>query len=761
ISALEINEYSLDHNSFTVTYLPSTLARGDSGFIRILYHPLEEGYHSANLTIFSNDDFHGSLTIFISGQAVTENSGQNMLSYWGWNGLGSAPFGDGFSGMVSNYTDGVLSVGEDQAWFIKDVFLYDYPQSKEALMNLAFKNNITLVINNTLVFDSSAVNLEYWNKTDLDVSKYLSIGRNRIAATVRTDRNHPDGGFDCELLVNEEPVIKHGNQNWNQTEALWWYFYYPGERAPVDTLYNRFWFSRDYAITGIDSVIASWVFEPNGSDTLYDSTPYGHRAILYNVDWVDGMVGKAMSFSGQNNSYAELDANLNFLPQSIQMWINCYQQKTERQNIITNKGGGDFGHGIFIADDLSLGVYYYNGEIKFPDFKIDLNNWHYISTQYNFDRLHSKNMVILFVDGVKVGIHEYDIQYASSGGNKCYLAANPAGEQVGAFEGAIDEMVITNMVSGTAPQLEIAAIDLWGDDRFIHADGAYVKFSVYPSPFKIISGVFSYTHGGNDNFVEDATFWDPDSIYSSPLQIELPEGYADIRGVKFSLELQTNYGNVRYPRIGVEEFDYDFLRFGTEEQSSNLNLRERIYRMISVPYELQQPEILSVLEDDFGAYDKYRWRLFDWNQADSAYIEFQDSSWTDDLKFIRGKSFWLVTDRLESFDADSGITPEYQDFPIYLQPGWNMIANPFPYPVRWQDVQKDEPGLISDLNYYSAIDLVGWVDPLFTRQMEPWKGYFVFNSDENYRTIIVPASASSNELLPRPLAVEDQYRNKY
>ena len=760
-SALEINEYSLNHNSFTVTHVPSTVARGDSGFIRILYHPLEEGYHSANLTISSNDVFHGSFNIFISGYGVQENSGQNKLADWGWNGIGSAPFGDGFSGMVSNYTADVLSAGEQQVWFIKDVFLNDYPRANEALMNIAFKNNITLVINNTLVFDSSAVNLEYWNKTDLDVSKYLSIGRNRIAATVGTDRNRPDGGFDCELLVNEEPVIKRGDQNWNQTEALWWYFYYPGERAPVDTLYNRFWFSRDYAITGIDSVIASWVFEPNGSDTLYDSTPYGHRAILRNVTWVDGLVGKAMSFSGQNNSYAELDANLNFLPQSIQMWINCYQQKTERQNIITNKGAGDFGHGIFIADDLSLGVYYYNGEIKFPGFKVDINNWHYLSTQYNFDRQQSKNVVTLFVDGVQVGSHEYDIAYASSGGNKCYIAANPTGEQIGAFEGAIDELIILNTVSGAAPQLEIAAIDLWGDDHFIHADSANVKFSVYPSPFKIISGVFSYAHGGSDEFNEDTNFYDPNSIYNSPLQIDLPVDYADIRGVKFSLELQTNYGDVRYPQAGVGEFDYDFLRFGTENESSNLALRERIYRMISVPYELEQPDILSVLEDEFGAYDKYRWRLFDWNQADSAYIEFQDSSWTDDLKFERGKSFWLVTDRLESFDANHGITPEYQDFPIHLKPGWNMIANPFPYPVRWQDVQKDEPGLISDLNYYSAIDLVGWEKSILTRQMEPWKGYFVFNSDENYRTIIVPASATTDIALPRTLSLEDQYRSKY
>ncbi len=466
ISALDISDYLLNNEFFRVTYIPESVSPQDSGFIRVVFQPQTESYHYGTLTLYTNDEYHSEYNLYLYGSGVLENPGQNTLAYWGWNENGSAPFGDGFINMVNNYTDNVLSKENDQAWFIKDVYLYEYPDSNYTYMNLCFKNRITVVINNTLVFDSTATDLEYWNKLGLNVSKYLTIGRNRIAVTVTTENNKPNGGFDCELWVNGNQKIARGDQNWLDSKARWWYFYSPdGVRAPVDTLQNRFWFARDYAITGIDSVTANWNFEPNGSDTLYDNSPYGHLAILRNVTWIEGIVGKAMEFR-QNDSYVELSGNLNLLPLSIEFWLNCYGAKNYRQTVISNHGGEGYGHGLFIEPDLRLGVYFYDGEFVFPDFILEPNSWNNISVQYNFDTSLKMNIVTVFVNGNAIGSYEYDPAYPSANGNKFYLAKNPLNPEE-RFFGALDELKVKNTASGVAVLPEIANIQFRDEDRII------------------------------------------------------------------------------------------------------------------------------------------------------------------------------------------------------------------------------------------------------------------------------------------------------
>ncbi|UCE07359.1 MAG: choice-of-anchor D domain-containing protein, partial [bacterium] len=353
-STLKIHSFSFVHEAFAISQSQLTIPPEDSGVVQIVFKPYTVGNQSIQITIHSNDEYQSTLNFWVDGSGVKENAGQNFLADLGWKENGYAPFGQYFS--PDPHTDDVLSSAEDRAWFIKDINLNENPSA--ALINLCFDDSIHLFINGTTVLTDTSSQPLHWNIANLNVKSYLKLGRNRIAALV-FNKKHQLGGFDCELIISGVAKIKRGDQNWTHSDATWWYFgqnrlLYP--TPPFDTPYDRLWFHSEYGLAGTDTISANWTFEPSGNDTLYDSTPYGQKAILHNITWIRGVIGQAMQFGGNSNSYVELYANLNSVPQTIELWFNCYEQRQYEQNIITNKGTSQFGQGLFIDLNMRLGV---------------------------------------------------------------------------------------------------------------------------------------------------------------------------------------------------------------------------------------------------------------------------------------------------------------------------------------------------------------------------------------------------------------------
>lgn len=770
-SNLNVTDYFINNPNYSVSFQNLQIPPEGSAAIQVTYHPTTTGYQSGSLALYTNDLYNEQLNGWMYGYGFSEeNVGQNLLGNLNWYADASAPFGDAYGEM--DHTPNVLTNEEDRAWFIKDIYLYEYPGPDSTIINISFKNNITLVINNTFVLESSSTELLYWNVENFDIYNYLNIGRNRIAAYVRTNNNDPVGGFDCELFVNGETKIKRGDQNWNQPEALWWYYYQPGSNVPWDNLQGRLWFDKDYAYIGIDSVTANWDFEPNGSDTLYDNSPYGHRAILHNVSWINGVKGQAMRFTGGENSYTELGANLNSLPLSIEIWANSYGTQTGVQNLVSNFGNGKYGRGLFINEVKKLGVYYYSdtneNQFIIEDFTVEDSVWYKMSVQYDMNPVTGLSYIYVYVNNELVGTKEYDFPgvYPTGSINKCYLSANQMAPDGFGFAGAIDELKIKNTVTGQAPPPdEVAELSFFKPDSLIKGEeDIQFEFDIFPTPFEIISGEFKYSAGGSNSAVTMA-IGQSDSIYNSPLIITLPSEAIDIRGLNFSLTAETNYGTVHYPVFGPGEFGYEFVRVYSNQEQSNLALTERSYRMISVPYELQNNSIDAVLGDEFGSYNKYKWRVFDWLETDTSdfYIEYQEPFWDNDKGFERGKAFWLITNRDISFDAGSGITPENEDFILELNDGWNMIANPFPYPVYWSEVVKSDEDLVSEPIFYNSEEDTAFYSYL-TEIIEPWMGYFVWNEDTTAikQFLVFPAQSESEYgPLKKALSPIEKYLTKY
>lgn len=744
-STLKISGFTLNSPHFYVASNQVSVRPKDSVAVQVVYRPQNVGYHNATVVIAANDKYHAQTNLYLDGYGITENVGQQHFASYGWKENGYAPFGQIFS--PNPHTDDVLSDGPDRAWFLKEIYLSQNPAS--AKINICFDDQIYLYINGTLVLNQNSTQHQRWNIANYDVKPYLKLGRNRIAAMV-WNRIDVKGAFDCELIIDGVSRIKRGDQNWLHPDATWWYYGENGKEyptPPADSLDNRLWFNGEYGLTGLDSLLANWNFEPTGKDTIYDGSQYGQRAILHKITWVRGVIGQAMQFNVQDTSYAQLLTSLNGVPKTIELWLNCYSARQYNQTILSNLGIGQYGMGLFVSPTLHLGIYYYNGEF-ITKFVLNPNTWYFVSTQYKHDQ------ILVYVNNVLVDSTSY-VQGNPIGLSSCYLGGNPLVTSVSnSFYGAIDELVIKNTITVPTPMAQVASMTHTPLASASKGQATTLTFDVFPTPFKIISGTFQYALGGSDSY-RSKHLAKPDSFINSPLKVTLPADSVSIRGVKYRLTLVTNYGPVQYPAAGI---DYGWLEVTTPKENATITTAAKVHRMISVPYTLDSTAVADVLSDDLGAKDPNKWRLFDWQQSDTGYLAYDSTAWQPTHGFSRGKAYWLITKEPKTFDADSGYSPDNTNFLINLTPGWNMIADPFPYPVKWSDIQKSST-LISAPIYRATADSIYWMYNVAT--LMPWEGYFVWNGDVVNRSIIIPPRAATATQLQKAVQLADDYLSQH
>jgi hypothetical protein len=162
------------------------------------------------------------------------------------------------------------------------------------------------------------------------------------------------------------------------------------------------------------------------------------------------------------------------------------------------------------------------------------------------------------------------------------------------------------------------------------------------------------------------------------------------------------------------------------------------YMMISVPLEIPLKNgVLDLFYDNLGKPDVYTWRMFAHIPGTIDYVTPRETIYVelpnDTILSGTGRAYWLkcmdpVT--LDTSPIRCLSTSALNDFVLTLRPGWNMIGNPFNFPVSWDDVT---------VNGHSVVDAVEgprqWIvekgqynDPLDSvRTLLPFEGYWVKN----------------------------------
>lgn len=160
------------------------------------------------------------------------------------------------------------------------------------------------------------------------------------------------------------------------------------------------------------------------------------------------------------------------------------------------------------------------------------------------------------------------------------------------------------------------------------------------------------------------------------------------------------------------------------------------YRKISLPYEINNASISDNFGNNFGDIDKTKWGIWFWSPQTQEYIDF-----TGTEEFEQGTSFWLAAD-FDAFNTGPGQSYATEDFPILLQPEWNQIGHPFAFPVLVQDILDFNQTLPENTPFYTfENEEVGWETAL---ELDPWKGYFIKNTDTADFNLTIPSMASSS-----------------
>ncbi len=167
--------------------------------------------------------------------------------------------------------------------------------------------------------------------------------------------------------------------------------------------------------------------------------------------------------------------------------------------------------------------------------------------------------------------------------------------------------------------------------------------------------------------------------------------------------------NKRYPKTSPVA-TVPNLSFGTSVKN---------YQIISVPFVLTDKKVTSAFSA-FGGYDKKYWRLF-------SYENEQLREYPGFTNLEPGKGYWFIAREKAAINLGEATTVplnQRREFKVTLQTGWNLIGNPFNFPISWDDVVEynGSPNTLSQLtsfeNGYLAIG---------SQVIAPYRGGFVIN----------------------------------
>ncbi|MCI0514030.1 choice-of-anchor D domain-containing protein [candidate division KSB1 bacterium] len=707
---------------FQVVNQRLTIAPGDSKLVQITFRPVAVAEYSAFLTVRSDDEYNRTLEILLTGQGVFDDLGVNILGRMSWIQRG-APFPVAF---LAN---------QNHVFFTRDFENYSVVQN--VTLNLAYHAaTLRVFLNGALILDNqnNSEVFRYWTRSLTNLKPYLLYGRNRLA--VELVANDGQGAFDAELSINNQDVILRGDNNPGNPLAYWWYYF--GNIPPAMAGNARAWYYQEYGWVTSDSLLGKWRFQEGKGDTLYDLSPRGRRAVkTTTTTWIQALNGYALAFRN-NNSRVQLEANLNTTPLTVQMWFRADSFTTKNQVLFSNAANTQGGHGLSITPTAKLKVAYFNGEYEINQLIIK-GKWYYLSF-----RIDAEHYINVYLNGKRIdrrAYPNYNVNYPT-GFSYCYLGDIPTpGANTQGLIGALTEVEILNSTNVAATVPMVLMVQPKSNPAPVSRANLKVELEVTPPIASVESGQLVYLVGGARTTKKIII----PSQNQSTIAVTIPEADVTIRGLSYRLVLNTEIGQVRFPN-STDTTAMNWLVVRTTGEAAPNKTRSEIYQMFSVPYELNDQSVPTVLKDDLGNYDPFNWRLFHWNnrlgQA-TRYFEYGTADWPTAEKniFTRGQAYWLVTfDANKTLDADSGYSAaSTTPFNLTLRPGWNQIGNPFPFTVHWDSIPKDAN--ISRLYYYNP-ETRGY--ELNQRQLKAWAGYFVHNNAATSFTLKVPAQASEN-----------------
>ena len=252
------------------------------------------------------------------------------------------------------------------------------------------------------------------------------------------------------------------------------------------------------------------------------------------------------------------------------------------------------------------------------------------------------------------------------------------------------------------------------------------------------------------------------SLSGNTLSYELSGSLFGLSGLEYYMKIRVGSDSVF---IGSSDNPYIFITSMTNAQARiPTAMPDAQYRIIGLPVNPTAHDPAAVFEDDLGAYDVRQWRLGSYDPAGDSIKEFPEAE-----QVYPGQGYWLIARGAKRYgSAGTSVRPndsyggnDYYRVP--LEPGWNQLANPFPFGVEWMDILFDDNGTVS--GHLSTIleDIAYWYTGSEYQQVDqisPWGGIFVFIKKSGITAMIpydFPEALKKTRPIEMPLSSKDEW----
>jgi len=189
----------------------------------------------------------------------------------------------------------------------------------------------------------------------------------------------------------------------------------------------------------------------------------------------------------------------------------------------------------------------------------------------------------------------------------------------------------------------------------------------------------------------------------------------------FDYALTPGTYNVRASKNGYEPREEEITVTSDERPGISLALREEItttpQRVFSIPMYLEEEEVASLVSDSIS--------VRTWKGDKYEKVE----------RLEPGRGYLI--DTLIEWKLDGVEPPDDMPFTVLLNNGWNMIGNPFDFPVNWNSAYCEwvDWSVFTRENDLKAAQENRWMEPWLwefedgsyklTDRLLPWRGYFI------------------------------------
>ena len=263
--------------------------------------------------------------------------------------------------------------------------------------------------------------------------------------------------------------------------------------------------------------------------------------------------------------------------------------------------------------------------------------------------------------------------------------------------------------------------------------GQNTDLTINPPPgFNFNNNKLFYRRAGERTYQQsDLTASDNSYIAS------IPASFSTIRGIQYYVVFSEEDYTVTYPANDPIN-NPAFIEVKVPQYTYPSTIKKSVYRMLSIPLNISNSSIDSVLGSTYGIYDNTKWRILRWNPLTNAYAEYPKLN----SDFTPGNAFWFIENDSKSFNIKNAITVSSSgSYTIKLEPGWNQIGNPYAFAIDWDSVTNS--GQIQSPIHWNP-DIQDY--EINQKVLQPWDGYWIFNPDTGFSYLIFRPIESSGIL---------------